>query len=189
MDKVRQLLQESADVKSALTDQADLIHQMADCTTQALRDGYKIVLFGNGGSAADAQHVAGEFVNRFLIDRQPLPALALTTDTSVLTCIGNDVQFDEVFARQVKALVGENDVVIGISTSGQSANVLRGVEAARAKGAVTMGFTGQDGGRLKHVVDHCLCVPSNSTPRIQEAHITVLHIICELAERSLFGGE
>jgi D-sedoheptulose 7-phosphate isomerase len=181
---------ESIEVKRQTLDRhsSDIL-EVAACIASALRRGNKVILFGNGGSAADAQHVAGELVNRFLMDRPSLAALALTTDTSVLTAVANDSSFEEVFARQVEALARSGDVAIGISTSGESANVLRGIEAARAKDAVTVGLTGRDGGVLKDLVDICLCVPSDCTPRIQEAHITIMHIVCELVEQALFGDE
>jgi D-sedoheptulose 7-phosphate isomerase len=154
----------------------------------ALRAGGKLVLFGNGGSAADAQHVAGELVNRFLLEREALPAIALTTNTSVLTSIANDDSFDEVFARQVQALVQPHDVVVGISTSGHSSNVVNGLRAAQDRGAVTVGFCGRSGGQLKDLTDICFCVPSDHTPRIQEAHVLAWHVICEAVEAELFAA-
>lgn len=187
---IERAIADSIEVKRRTLDGAlNDILEIADCVASALRQGNKVILFGNGGSAADAQHVAGELVNRFLMDRPSLPALALTTDTSILTSVANDTDFEQVFARQVEALANAGDVVVGISTSGNSANVLRGVEAASAKGAATVGLTGRDGGALKDLVDVCLCVSSDSTPRIQEAHITVLHIVCELVEQALFGED
>ncbi len=147
-----------------------------------------MVLFGNGGSAADAQHVAAELVNRFLMDRDALAAISLSTDTSILTSVCNDADFDQVFSRQVRALVQKGDVAVGISTSGNSPNVINGLVAAREKGATAVGFTGRGGGELKDVVDVCFGVPSDSTPRIQEAHITVWHAICEVVEKEMSGG-
>jgi len=163
---------------------ARLVHTLV----AAFRRGNKVVLFGNGGSAADAQHVAAELVNRLSMERCALPAIALTTDTSILTCISNDYCFSDVFARQIEALVNPGDVAVGISTSGNSPNVLEGLRAARRKGALTIGFTGRDGGRLKDLVDICFQAPSNSTPRIQEAHITIWHIVCGLVEQEMFGA-
>jgi D-sedoheptulose 7-phosphate isomerase len=149
----------------------------------ALRAGRKVLACGNGGSAADAQHVAAELVGRFAGERRAWPALALTTDTSVLTAVANDYGFDRVFARQVEAHGQAGDVLIAISTSGASPNVLRAVETARARGMVTIGLTGRDGGELGRMVDVHLHVPSPSTPRVQEAHATLLHVLCELIER------
>ncbi len=151
----------------------------------ALAAGRKVLVCGNGGSAADAQHVAAELVGRFARERRAFPALALTVDSSVLTAVGNDYGFDRVFARQVEAHGQAGDVLVAISTSGASPNVLRAVEAARARGLVTIGLTGRDGGELGRVADVHLNVPSSSTPRIQEAHATLLHVLCELVEREL----
>jgi D-sedoheptulose 7-phosphate isomerase len=143
-------------------------------------------LFGNGGSAADAQHIAAEFVGRFIPDRVPLPALSLATDTSALTALGNDYGYNTVFSRQVEALGNAGDVAIGISTSGNSPNVLEAVDAARKKGLFTIGFTGSDGGKMKGRTDVLFCVPTRMTPRIQETHITLGHVLCELIDRELF---
>lgn len=148
-----------------------------------------MVLFGNGGSAADAQHIATELAGRYKLERPPLPALALTTNTSTLTAIANDYNFDQVFSRQVEALIAPGDIAVGISTSGQSPNVLRAIEVARSKGATTLGLTGQKGLQLAANVDLCLTVPSTDTPRIQETHIIVGHILCDLVEQALFGQE
>lgn len=184
---ISRAIEENMEVQNQVLEQCvGTIAQIAAVLVRALQEGHKVVLFGNGGSAADAQHVAAELVNRFLADRAPLPAIALTTDTSILTSISNDTSFEQVFARQVEALVQEGDVAVGISTSGDSPSVLNGVRAAKEKGAVTLGFTGRSGGNLKELVDLCLCVPSDHTPRIQEAHITVWHAICEVVERELF---
>jgi D-sedoheptulose 7-phosphate isomerase len=147
-----------------------------------------VILFGNGGSAADAQHVVGELVNKFQLEREVLPAIALTTDSSVLTSIANDYDYSRVFAHQVGAWAKEGDVVIGISTSGNSANVIEAVKVAKEKGAKTIGFTGSGGGKLAELVDLVVRVPSDETPRIQESHITIFHIICYLVERELFGN-
>lgn len=155
----------------------------------ALRAGRKVLLFGNGGSAADAQHVAGELVGRFQMDRRALPAIALNTDTATLTSVSNDYGFEQVYARQVQGLAQPGDVVVGISTSGNSPNVLRGIEMGREVGAVTIGFTGERGGKLAEITDHCLCVPSPTTTRVQETHITVWHVLCDVLERRLFRNE
>jgi D-sedoheptulose 7-phosphate isomerase len=186
---VRHAIQESIKVQAQLLEQqVSTITHLAGLLVTALRAGGKLVLFGNGGSAADAQHVAAELVNRFRMDRDALAALALTTDTSILTSVCNDAAFDQVFSRQVRALVQRGDVAVGMSTSGNSPNVINGLLAAKEKGATTVGFTGHGGGELENVVDICCRVPSESTPRIQEAHITVWHAICEVVEKEMFGG-
>jgi D-sedoheptulose 7-phosphate isomerase len=185
---IRGAIRESIEVKSDLLNQhVSTIADLSRLLIDALRAGKKLVLFGNGGSAADAQHVAAELVNRFQMDRNPLPAIALTTDTSILTSVGNDLAFDELFSRQVRALVQRGDVAVGISTSGNSSNVMNGIIAAKEKGAVTVGFTGRSGGRLKDLVDTCCHVSSESTARIQEAQITIWHALCEVIEREMFG--
>ncbi len=159
---------------------------IADKIALALTADHKLLLCGNGGSAADAQHIAAEFVNRYVLERPPLPALALTTDTSILTSVGNDYSFDEAFSKQVKALGVEGDVLLALSTSGNSANVLKAVETARNKEIFTVGLTGRDGGKLADLVDISLVVKSHTTPRIQEVHILAGHIICELVDYVLF---
>lgn len=152
---------------------------------RTIRSGNKVLLFGNGGSAADAQHVAGELVGRFLQESEPWPVIALTTDSSILTAVGNDWQFDQVFARQVRALAKPGDLVVGISTSGRSPNVIRGLQAGRANGAVTVGFTGSNGVGMSDHVDICFRAPADSTPRIQELHLLAWHTVCEMVEREL----
>jgi D-sedoheptulose 7-phosphate isomerase len=166
---------------------AEVIVNIADAMIDAYKKGGKVILFGNGGSAADAQHIAAELVGKYKMKRDPLPALALSTNTSILTACANDYGYETVFAKQVQALVEENDVVIGISTSGTSPNVLEGIKAAKDKGALTVGFTGEKGSELGDMVNLCLNVPSKDTPRIQEAHITAGHIVCFLVERAIFG--
>lgn len=161
------------------------IARVAGLVAHALAVGGKVLLCGNGGSAADAQHIAGELVGRFLRERRPLPALALNANTSVLTALGNDYGFEEVFARQVAALGRPGDVLVAISTSGNSSNVLRAAAVAREMGLKVIGLTGAGGGKLRELCDLCLCVPSTSTPRIQEMHILIGHIICQLVEESL----
>jgi len=161
--------------------------RLALLLVDAFRSGHKVLLFGNGGSAADAQHVAGELVGRFLLDRAALPAIALTTDTSILTAVGNDYGFEQVFARQVQALAEAGDVAVGISTSGNSPNVLRGIETAKALGATTVGVTAGDGGQLKALADLCLCVPGSNTPAAQEVQLAIWHAVCDVVERELFG--
>lgn len=183
---VRKKLQESADIKLKLD--AKIIVDIANFIIDAYKKRGKVVLFGNGGSAADAQHIAAELVGKYKMIRKPLPAIALSTNTSILTACANDYGYETVFAKQVQALVEKGDVVIGISTSGTSPNVLEGIKAAKEKGAFTVGFTGEEGSELGKIVDICLAVPSKDTPRIQESHITAGHIICFLVEKELFGG-
>jgi len=173
-------------LKKYLQKEARNLAAIADLLVDAFRKGNKVLLFGNGGSAADAQHIACELAGKFYLDRSPLPAIALTTNTSALTAIGNDYGYDEVFARQVRSLAKRGDIVIGISTSGNSPNVLRGIKEAKHLGATTIAFTGRRG-KLRELADYALSVPSVDTPRIQEAHITAGHIICYLVERALFG--
>ncbi len=187
-DLIKRRLIESSEVKKALAEspEADKIKKAAEAIANALKNGNKVVLFGNGGSAADAQHIACEFVGKFMKERRGLPAMSLTTNTSCLTAIANDYSYDLVFARQVEALVKQGDVVIGISTSGRSKSVIKGIERAKELGAFTVGLTGKSGGELASVVDLCIKVPSDSTPRIQEAHITIGHIISEIVEDELF---
>jgi len=175
----QQFLQESSEAFAAVIEEI----------IRSLKGGGKLLLFGNGGSAADAQHIAAEFVNRYLIERPPLPAIALTTDTSALTSILNDYGAEIIFAKQIQALGRKGDVAIAISTSGNSANVLRGIEACREIGIRTIGFTGGTGGAMAERVDHLLCVSATrSTPRIQEVHILIGHTICELVDQELFGN-
>jgi D-sedoheptulose 7-phosphate isomerase len=183
-----EIFRESARLKLAFLDgHADLMVRASKAMASALRGGGKVLLFGNGGSAADAQHIAAELVNRFLLDRPALPAVALTTDSSVLTSISNDRDYAEVFSRQVEALGRRGDVAIGISTSGKSASVVRGIEAAGSLQMCTMAFTGRDGGKLASLVDYAFVVPSPSTARIQEVHATLGHVLCQLVESELFG--
>lgn len=161
-----------------------LVRIMQACVV-TIRAGHKILLFGNGGSAADAQHVAGELVGRFLTDSEPWPVMALTTDTSILTAVGNDWEFEDIFARQVRALANPGDLVVGTSTSGRSPNVIRGLQAGRDKGAMTIGFTGSNSRGMHEYCDLCFRAPADSTPRIQELHLLAWHAICELIEREL----
>lgn len=185
---VRERFSESIEVKRQAADSLSL--SIATAVAEivcSLREGGKVVLCGNGGSAADAQHIAAEFVGRFQMERSPLPAMALHTNTSSVTAIGNDYSYDEVFARQAAAFVQGGDIFIGISTSGNSNSVIRAAEVAREKGAFTIALTGAAGGRLAQVVDLPLKVPSDSTPRIQETHITIGHIICEFVESEIFA--
>ena len=169
--------------------QVALLHEMADVITQSMRQGGKLLLAGNGGSAGDSQHVAAEFTGRMLYDRDPLPALALTTDTSALTAIGNDYGFEKAFERQVQALGRRGDVFLGLSTSGNSPNVLLALDAARARGMATLGFAGAGGGKMAGRADLLLCAPSDWTPLIQQIHITAAHILCSLVERAMHPRE
>lgn len=162
-----------------------IIVKMADLVAKAFAGGGKLLIAGNGGSAADAQHLAAEFLSRFVSDRRPLPAIALTTDTSVLTAIGNDYGFEQVFERQVRGLGKPNDVFLAISTSGRSRNVLAALRAAREAKVVTIGFTGKNPGEMAALCDDCLCAPSEETAIIQQIHIVAGHIICGLAERAI----
>jgi D-sedoheptulose 7-phosphate isomerase len=189
MDKetiVSDRIQKSILVKKRLKDEVKTIVAVADEIVRAFRRGNKVLLFGNGGSAADAQHIAAEFTGKYLRDRDPLPAIALTTNTSSLTAIANDYGYEHIFVRQLQALVDEGDIVIGISTSGNSPSVLLAVEEAKRCGAITVVLTGQ-GGKLKELADFALAVPSKETPLIQEAHIMIGHIICQLVEEEMFG--
>jgi len=187
-----------AHVFSGLRDGAELRIQLAQTLgpkivdaaqliAECLKDGGKVLLFGNGGSAADAQHLAAELVGRFVLERSPLPGIALTTDSSILTAVGNDYGFDQVFVRQVLALGCPKDVAIGISTSGNSPNVIKAVQAAAERGLRTIGLAGRDGGALAKGVEVAITVPSTNTARIQECHIAVGHVLCELVENELFG--
>lgn len=153
----------------------------------AYKSDKKVILFGNGGSAADAQHIAAELVNRFYFNRKSLPAEALTVNTSVITAIGNDYSFDKIFSKQIEGIGEKGDIAIGISTSGNSKNVVEAINIAKEKKLFTIGFTGRSGGKLKKITDICLQVPSDDTPRIQEIHIMIGHIICEIIEKDLFG--
>jgi D-sedoheptulose 7-phosphate isomerase len=181
--------QESIRVKQGfLRDNLDTLTLAIDALVGAFRRGNKLLLFGNGGSAADAQHIAAEFVNRFLIERTPLPAIAFTTDTSILTSIANDHSYNEVFARQVKALGKEGDVALAISTSGNSANVLAAIDACKQLNITTIGMTGGKGGQMVGKVDFLLNVSEGqSSPRIQETHILVGHVICDIVDQKLFS--
>jgi D-sedoheptulose 7-phosphate isomerase len=176
-------------VEEFLRQNSSNLIRCAEVVSDAFRNSRKLMLCGNGGSAADAQHIAAEFVNRFQIERSPLPALALTTDTSIITSIANDNSFDDVFSRQIEALGAEGDVLLAISTSGSSRNILSALDIAKDRGIYTMGLLGAGGGEMLPLVDLALVVESNQTPRIQEAHILAGHIICELVEHMLFQGK
>jgi D-sedoheptulose 7-phosphate isomerase len=175
-------------LEAAAGDQAlnRTIHRIAQAIAASLRAGGKTLLAGNGGSAADAQHIAGELLSRLNFDRNPLPAVALTADTSVLTAVGNDYGFDHVFERQVRGLGRRGDVFVAISTSGRSPNILLALKAAREAGLITVGFTGNRNSEMNALCDHCLAAPSHETPLIQQIHIVAAHAICSLIERDLF---
>lgn len=187
--RVTRSIRASIAVKDSLvrnTEVVSIIARVSGLLIDAFRRGKKVILFGNGGSAADAQHIAAEFVGRFAFDRAALPALALSVNTSCITAVGNDYGFDLVFSRQIEALGHAGDVAIGISTSGNSPNVIEAVSVAKKMGLHTIALSGNSGGKLKDAVDHCICVPSNETPRIQECHILIGHIISELVEKAIF---
>ena len=185
MSEIENIIKESAETIQNLKNNSSEIQKTIDSIVHCLNSGKKIILFGNGGSAADAQHIAAEFLGRFKQERKSLPALSLTTDTSSITSISNDYSFDMVFSRQCEGLVENGDVVLGISTSGNSKNVENGLKLSHEKGATTIALLGNNGGKIKDIVDIPIIVNSLSTPRIQEAHRTIYHIICELVEESL----
>lgn len=183
---VRATLQAGIDLHTrVLAEQVPVIARVAEAICTALGAGGAVLLMGNGGSAATAQHIAAELVGRFLGDRPAFPALELNTDTAILTAVGNDLGFDQIFARQIAGLAKSNDIVVGISGSGNSVNVLNGLRAARKKGVQTVGFTGQGGGQLRELADYCFCVPSECASHIQEVHLAVGHAICEIVEAEL----
>ena len=187
---LRQQVEESCKVKRSFSGELlNAILSLSQKTAQAYKTGNKVLLMGNGGSAADAQHIAAELVGRFRLKRKALAAIALTTDSSILTAVSNDFGFEECFARQVQALAVAGDIVIAITTSGRSANVVRAVECARAAGCYTAAFTGRTGGDIANKIDFLLAVPSEEAQRIQEAHSLIGHMYCDLVERELFEAE
>ena len=181
-------IQEKEEVlqKIRTTGYLDLVNEAGMRLAQIIKQGNKVLLAGNGGSAADAQHFAGEIVGRFLMERNAIPALSLCVDPSVMTCIGNDYGYEEVFARQVQGLGNEGYAFMGISTSGNSENIIRAITEARKKNMFVVGFLGKDGGKIKDLCDVALVVPSNSTPRIQEIHTFTVHLLCEMIEKEAF---
>lgn len=190
--KIKNILQASIDVKTKIVSDAAMVAKIEEVTqivATAFANGNKVLFCGNGGSAADAQHLAAEFSGRFYTDRNPLPSEALHCNTSYLTAVGNDYGFDVVYSRMVKGLGKPGDVLIGLSTSGNSVNIIKAMEQAKELGMISVCMTGESGGKLKHICDYLLNVPSNDTPRIQESHITVGHIICELVEAQLFNDK
>lgn len=189
-DYISNQVKKSIDVKQQLLENRELmelIKEVALKTKEVYQNGNKTLIAGNGGSAADAQHIAGEFVSRFYFDRPGLASIALTTDTSIMTAIGNDYGYEKLFSRQVQANGVKGDMFIGISTSGNSANVVEALKESKAKGIITVGLTGEKGGAMAEMCDYCIKVPSNETPRVQEAHILIGHIICAVVEEAVFG--
>jgi D-sedoheptulose 7-phosphate isomerase len=188
-DAIIKTFEESAQVKVKFArENADKIVEVVQLIAQAFREGKKVLLFGNGGSATDASHIAAEFVNRFLIERPPLPAIALNTDVAVLTSISNDYDYSQVFSKQLAAFGNEGDVAIGISTSGNSPNVIKAIDVAKKNGLRTVILTGGNGGKLANKTDHAFIVPSKVTARVQETHITLGHVICQMVDEELFGN-
>lgn len=179
-------LVESIRVKEEVLKETGTIEDIANSMVQCLKSGKRIYFFGNGGSAADAQHLAAEVVSRFYIERRGLPAEALNANTSVITAIANDYSFDRIFARQIEASGMQGDIAFGLSTSGDSPNVIEAIKVAKTLGMVTIGFSGMKGNTLKKLADYCFCAPSTDTPRVQEVHITIGHILCEIVEKQIF---
>lgn len=189
LDKINHIISESIQVKQSLLSNAALLEQIAgvvDAVTTAFRNGHKVQFCGNGGSAADAQHLAAEFSGRFYKNRTALPSDALHCNSSYLTAVANDYGYDEVYSRLVEGTMQSGDILIGLSTSGNSPNIIKAFETARAKNILTVGFTGNGGGKLEELSQFLLDIPSKNTPRIQESHIMIGHIICELVEANLF---
>lgn len=185
--QIKDVLLEIANNFEKLTHQADTIEQIANVWIEALKNGNKVIFCGNGGSAADSQHLAAELMGRYKFDRLPMPAMSLTVDTSALTAIGNDYGYDKVFSRQLKGIGKSGDALVGISTSGNSRNIIDAYRVAKEKGITTIAFTGQKGGEMKKIADICLNVPSETTNNIQEMHIACGHIICGIVENHFFG--
>ena len=185
-------IRDSLEVKKKLLESTEImaqLHQACEKAIDVYKKGRKILVAGNGGSAADAQHIVAEFVSRFYFDRPGLPAIALTTDTSIITAIGNDYGYENLFSRQIEANGAEGDIFMGISTSGNSANVIAGLKQAKKQGIFCLGFSGESGGKMKELSDLCICVPSFNTPRVQESHILMGHIICAAVEEALFAKD
>ncbi len=183
---IKQQLYESSEIKKLIAERLlEKIAEAAMVTTDCIRSGGKVIFFGNGGSAADAQHLAAEFVGKFRLERDAFPALSLTTNTSIITAISNDYGYDKIFARQIEAYATKKDVIVGISTSGNSLNVIEGMKKAKQIGTKTICLTGGDGGEMAEIAEIALIVPSSDTPRIQEGHITIGHIVCDIVENCL----
>lgn len=192
LELIKKQVEDSLKVKNSILQNEEILQlvlTISKKTIDAYKSGNKTILAGNGGSAADAQHFAGEFVSRFYFDRPGLPSIALSTDTSVITAVGNDYGYEKVFSRQIQANGNSGDIFIAISTSGNSENILEALKESKKRGIITVGLTGEDGGKMKELCDYCVCVPSKETPRIQEAHILIEHIICSLVEEEIFGNE
>jgi len=190
MEKIKNIIQSSIDVKQQVLQSQELlttVSKVVEVVTSSLKNGGRIYFCGNGGSAADAQHLAAEFSGRFYTDRKALPAEALHCNTSYLTAVGNDYGFDLVYSRLIDGIGNKGDVLIGLSTSGNSANIVKAFEVAKQKGVITVGFTGAAGGTMKSLSDHLINIPSKDTPRIQESHIMIGHIICQLVEENYFS--
>lgn len=190
MDQIKKIIEESVTVKQSMLVNPELlgiIRLAVDVVTQAFQNGHKVMFCGNGGSAADAQHLAAEFSGRFYKNRKALPSDALHCNTSYLTAVANDYSYDDIYSRLVEGTMTQGDVLIGLSTSGNSPNIIKAFESAQAKNITTIGFTGATGGKLKTCSNYLIAVPSTTTPRIQESHIMVGHIICELVEAALFA--
>jgi len=188
-NEINESIQQSTSTIKKILSQINEIDESINKIIDCYKKGKKVIIFGNGGSAADAQHIAAEFIGRFYLDRESYPAIALTTDTSILTSIGNDYSFEMIFSRQCESLVSKGDIVIGISTSGKSQNVEKGLIEAKKKGAITIGLLGNNGGTIKKITDIPIIVDSNETPRIQEAHRVIYHIICEIVEKKLSNSK
>jgi D-sedoheptulose 7-phosphate isomerase len=189
-DKIKQIIVASISVKQQLLADDNILSTVRKCVdiiTDAFKNGNKVLFCGNGGSAADAQHLAAEFSGRFYIDRDALPAEALHCNTSYMTAVANDYSYDMIYSRLIKGIGNKGDVLVGLSTSGNSTNIVKGFETAKEKGMITIGFTGESGGKMKILSDYLLNVPSMDTPRIQESHILLGHIICQLVEEKLFA--
>jgi len=188
-NRISQIFNDSIDTltESKLLEKS--IQKTIESIISCFENGNKLIVFGNGGSAADSQHFAAEFVGRFLSERLSLPSISLTTDTSILTALGNDYSFENIFSRQCESIVKQNDIVFGISTTGKSVNVINGINTAKNQGAITIGLLGSGGGKLNEIVDIPITIPSNSTPRIQESHRVILHIICEIVEEHFVNNK
>lgn len=187
---IKNQIEESVKVKQEILQNIDLmnlIEEVSRKTIEVYRNGNKTIIAGNGGSAADAQHIAGEFVSKFYFDRPGIPSIALTTDTSIITAIGNDYGYNKLFSRQIQANGQEGDIFIGISTSGNSQNIVEALVECKSKGITTVGLTGETGGKMAELCDYCIKIPSKETPRVQESHIVIGHIICAIVEEAIFG--
>jgi D-sedoheptulose 7-phosphate isomerase len=189
IDFIEQQIKESSDIKRIIYHDLEiikLIKEVSKKIIKAYKNGNKTLIAGNGGSAGDAQHISAEFVGRFAFDRDPLPSIALTTDSSILTAVGNDYGYKNIFARQIEANGLKGDIFLAISTSGNSKNIIKAIKIAKSKGIITVGLSNKNGGKMKNLCDYCICIPSKNTARVQEAHIMIGHIICAIVEKKLF---